>query len=263
MLVNIFIALGIAIGINILFFIFGFIFKNDVFTDITYASTFFVTSLIIMIMNGSYGVTSIIMFTLVTLWSIRLGTFLLIRVWKTKIDKRFDKMRNSFWKFGAFWLFQGFTVWLVNMPTIIYMINPGDSFNPISIIFIILALSFLLFETIADLQKYNWNKVNRGKFINRGLWKISRHPNYFGEYSFWLMLFGISILNNYDPINILGIIGPLYIATTLYKISGVPILEKVGFKLFGKDPKYIDYLNKTPCVIPFIGKKGYKQKWKY
>lgn len=261
MIQSLFIALGISIGLNFLFFIFAFWLKSDIFTDITYASTFLLTSLIVMIINKSYNPISYVLLILISLWSFRLGIYLMIRIWKNKVDHRFDNIRNSFWKFGAFWFLQAITVWLVNMATYISMALGYNGFNYYSIIFIILSIFFLIMETVSDIQKWNFTQKNPGKFIKTGLWKVSRHPNYFGEYNFWWMLFGFILIGDYQNLKLIGLIGPVYITFSLYFISGLPLTEKETFKLFGKDPEYIKYLNKTSTMIPWLGKKGYKDKW--
>ena len=261
MIASIFMVLEISIALNAFFFVLTFILKKNVFTDMTYALTFLVTTIIIMIINSSSKVSQYLVLSLVILWTLRLGTFLFIRIYKTTVDHRFDKIRNSFWKFGMFWFFQAIIVWIVNMPTYITIINPSHGFNNISIMFFLGTIFFLGFEMIADIQKYKFTHKNPHQFINTGLWKISRHPNYFGEMSFWIMLTTFVLINNFKYINLIALVEPLHIVFILYKISGVPILEKQGMKLFGKDSQYIIYLNKTPCVIPFIGKKGYKKSY--
>lgn len=261
-LINLSIAFGVSIGINVLFFAIAFPLKKDLFTDITYASTFLITTLIVMVILNSYGINQYLALALVGLWSIRLGTFLFIRIYKIKVDHRFDNIRNSFSKFLGFWLLQGLTVWVVNMPTYVVMLAQNTSFSWWSIIPFVLALCFLTWETVADLQKYLWNNKNKGQFINIGLWKVSRHPNYFGEYSFWIMMTIFALVSSYNDYYWFVLISPIFIMTMIYQISGVPLLEKSGLKQFGHDPNYLTYLNKTPCVIPFVGKKGYKTKWK-
>lgn len=262
MLLNIFLVLGISVGLNMIFFFFAWLIKSDVFTDITYSTTFLLTTLIILLIKQNYGIMSFILLGIICLWSIRLGSYLLIRIWKIKVDHRFDKMRNSFWKFGGFWLLQGFSVWIINMQSYLGIINDNNDFNFYSILFLVAAIIFLLIETISDLQKWNWINKQKGKFINRGLWKISRHPNYFGEVFFWWMISGLVLLNNHSWYNFIGFIGPLWITIIIYFISGVPILEKRSFKKYGNDKQYLLYLKNTATVIPFIGKKGLKSKWK-
>lgn len=262
MIENIFLALAISLGINLIFFIFAWFLKSDLFTDITYSMTFLITTIVMMIINKSYGVISIVMLALIGLWSIRLGSYLLIRIIKTKIDHRFDKMRNSFWKFGGFWLLQALTVWIVNMQVYIGLAINAEEFNYFSIIFIVLALGALCFETIADIQKWLFRNKNKGKFITKGLWKISRHPNYFGEISFWWMISGFAFVNIINPNIYIGIVAPIWITFTIYFLSGLPMLEKGSFKKHGNKLEYIEYTSKTPTLIPFIGKKGIKDSWK-
>jgi|GEM_PF-3021897 len=74
------------------------------------------------------------------------------------------------------------------------------------------------------------------------------------------MLFGFILLSDYNNLKLIGIIGPIYITISLYFVSGLPFIEREAFKLFGNNQEYIKYLNKTPTIIPYIGKKGYKEK---
>ena len=263
MILNVLIALGISVGLNMIFFLFTWLIKSDVFTDITYSLTFLLTTLIILLITQSYSLMSFVLLGCISLWSIRLGSYLLIRIWKIKIDHRFDKMRKSFFKFGGFWLLQALSVWIINMQTYLGIINDNNTFNYYSIIFLIFALIFLFVETIADWQKWNSIKNNQGQFINKGLWKISRHPNYFGELFFWWMISGLVLINNHTNYNYIGLIGPIWITTIIYFLSGVPILEKRSFKKYGHDKNYLKYLKNTPTLIPVIGKKGIKEKWKF
>lgn len=261
--INIFMALGISIGINLFFFLLAYFWKSDVFTDITYASTFLVLNIILFLIFKNYGLSQILTLVLVGLWAIRLGSYLLIRIIKTKVDHRFDKMRNSFWKFGAFWFFQGCIAWVVNMPAYFnYSFN--SKFSYFAFIPLLLAFFFLIFETIADLQKWFFvsKNKNKGQFFQKGLWSISRHPNYFGEYMFWWCFWVFCLVANYNHLAFIGVLGPFFITFILYKMSGLPLTEKETFKLFGKMPEYHLYLNKTATIIPWLGKKGIKKQWK-
>ena len=262
MLLNIFLVLGISLILNLIFFIIAWIIKSDIFTDITYSATFLLTTLIIFLIKKNYGVISIILLVLISLWSIRLGTYLFIRIKKIKIDHRFDNMRKHFWKFGGFWLLQAFSIWIINMQSYLGIINDNNQFNYLSIIFVFLAIIFLSIETIADLQKWNWIN-SKGTFINKGLWQISRHPNYFGEIGFWWMISGFVLINHNSWYNFIGLIGPIWITILIYFVSGIPMLEKNSFQKYKNNHAYIEYISKTPILMPFIGKKGMKNKWKY
>lgn len=262
----------IALGINLTLFVVTFIVKTDILTDITYCLSFIILSVIFVIWKQNFSPVQICLFVLYNFWALRLGSYLLMRIIITKVDHRFDKIRNSFWKLGMFWILQGLSVFLISIPTIFALsINASyfnSSFNYYLIIFISLAILFLLIETIADWQKFCFykNKTNSHLFINYGLWKDCRHPNYLGEIVFWYMMTGIFLcdlfiknLNNENLdylIHLLWLLSPMYINILLITISGVPLLEVNQWKKLHDNMKYQEYLKTTSCVVFYIGKKG-------
>lgn len=123
---EIFWALAISLGINILMFIPAFLFKTDKLTDMSYALTFVVVVWWELVKFGT-TLPSFIVVAMVTIWAARLGTYLLIRIHKMGRDKRFDEMRGDFLKFAGFWLLQGFTVWAVLIPSILFIANQNIS----------------------------------------------------------------------------------------------------------------------------------------
>ncbi|ATZ18614.1 hypothetical protein ESOMN_v1c02300 [Williamsoniiplasma somnilux] len=260
----------ISLGINLLFFAIAFTFKSDVFTDITYALTFIVCATTILIWKQNVSWIQILIYACVIIWALRLGTYLLTRILKTKVDHRFDKMRDSFVKFLAFWLLQATTVFFIILP-IAFMLSIKpiyfDTNNYFTIIFILIALGGLIFEAIADYQKSNFYKTKAvDDFMKTGLWKISRHPNYFGEMIFWWFLslgflFNI-IVKNYGTnsnvlIHLLWLLSPLYIQLLLLFVSGVPLLEIKSYKKLEANKLYSQYIQNTSVVVPWIGKKGH------
>ena len=98
---------------------------------------------------------------------------------------------------------------------------------------------------------FGFSSFFQGKFINTGLWSISRHPNYLGEILLWLGLYisSISMLKGWEHI---AVISPIYTIMTLVKLSGIPLLERAGMKRWGSDPQYLEYLQKTAALVPFI-----------
>lgn len=110
-----------------------------------------------------------------------------------------------------------------------------------------------LFEVIADHQKsrFKSNPDNAGKFINEGLWSLSRHPNYFGEILMWsgLYLSSTSVLKGWEHISV---ISPVLLSYLLTRVSGIPLLEKAGMKKWGDQPDYQEYIKNTAKLIPYI-----------
>lgn len=247
--------LGISLLINILVFFLAYYFKSDKFTDITYALTFVVLSLIIII-NNPVNLWKIILFLLIFLWAARLGTFLLIRISFFKSDKRFDGIRKSFSKLFAFFLLQAITVFVVLFPSLIFMSNEKVILGYTSILGAFVWLTGFIFEAISDKQKFEFIKIKKNKkdFIKKGLWKYSRHPNYFGEILIWIGIYLFTFPSLYSISSlyaILGLISPLYIYILLRYVSGIPILEKSADKKFKKNKDYKKYKESTPLLIPY------------
>ncbi len=240
-------ALIISIVIQLVLFIPAFIFKTDKLTDISYGLSF-IALILIFFMN--FSLSNILIAIMVILWGLRLSVFLFIRINKMKKDKRFDGVRDDFFKFLGFWLLQGLSVFLIMICTLLFLSSNSSSFNLIGIIIWALGLSI---EAIADLQKYNFNNnpKNKGKFISSGIWKYSRHPNYFGEILCWagIYIFAFPALSSIN--RIIALISPLFISILLLFVSGIPILERKANEKWGKDIKYIEYKNKTPILVPF------------
>ncbi len=266
----------ISFGINYFFFIFAWIFKSDVFTDITYALSFSALTIIFFAWKQNFHMNQILVFILMNLWALRLGTYLFIRIIKIKVDHRFDEMRNSFLKFGGFWTLQAFIVFLTSLPGIMFLnydanlLMNNNATNLASLILLV-SLFGLVFETIGDYQKnifYNNKAKNKesseGVFIQTGLWKISRHPNYFGESCVWygvaftmlatILISDVRLSENY--IYIVFLISPIFLNISLIYISGLKLLEQKEWSKLKDNVDYQNYIKNTSMIIPYIGKKG-------
>ncbi len=264
----------ISFGLNYFFFIFAWIFKSDVFTDLTYTLSFLLIMIIFLAWKQNFHINQILVFSLVSIWAIRLGTYLFTRIIKIKVDHRFDTMRNSFLKFGGFWTFQAFTVFITILPAAMFLTIDEAIFSNANTeffsLFLLITLFGLIFESIADYQKNIFfnnlsteDKKSRTKFIDFGLWKVCRHPNYFGEILFWygiIMCFVSSyLINENQLINYLVLfffISPLYLNISLIYLSGIKLLLEKEIIQYKDNEKYKNYLRKTSMLIPFIGKKG-------
>jgi steroid 5-alpha reductase family enzyme len=263
--------LGISLGINAIFFALAMALKTDVFTDITYSLTFIVLALTALIAGpgaggasvggnggflGAAGVIPLVTCALVVFWALRLGSYLFIRILKIKVDHRFDDRRDSFVRFGSFWLLQAVTVWIVISPAVVLMqfgeARPGAAAWTGWVLY---ALG-LVIEAVADWQKFRFKnrRENAGKFMSSGLWKYSRHPNYFGEILVWfgIALPGIVLFSGWQY---LLFVSPVFITLLLVKVSGIPLLEKNWESKWGDDPAYREYRERTSLLIPLPPKR--------
>jgi len=244
------IALLVSFVINLCMFIVAFWLQSDKLTDISYAATFATIALSRFITsdNSLYHIALTLM---ILLWSIRLGGFLLYRVIKNGKDSRFAGMRENFLKFGQFWLVQTVTVWLVMVPSV-FALDSTSTIGPRQVGAILLWLIGLVCESVADFQKFAFhnNTKNKNKWIATGIWKYSRHPNYFGEILIWVGIY-LYALASLSPIHALvGLISPVFIIILLLFVSGIPILEKSAEKRWGTLPAYREYKRQTSVLIP-------------
>lgn len=252
MVTTLLIALAISLALNIIFFSLAYRLKTDKFTDITYSLTFIAIALF-SLSQSSHNNIETIGVILVIIWGLRLGGFLLYRVIKKGKDKRFDGVREDFGRFAKFWVNQGLVAWVLMIPLVLAA-SKHSHFSYLSVLGIIIWGFGLVIESAADFQKYAFRLTpsNRNKWISSGVWKYSRHPNYFGEMLIWAGLY-VYVLQSLSLVSkIIGLISPVAIIVLLRYGSGVPILEKEADKKWGKDPDYVSYKKKTNLLIPFL-----------
>ncbi len=240
--------------IQIIVFIPSFIFKTEHYYDLTGGITFISTIIISYLVKSQvyqFDITSLLLVVFISLWALRLSSFLFFRVKRTGQDVRFIKIKQSFSWFLMTFTIQGLWVFMCLFPAIIVMSSNQNNFNSFTILGSILWVVGFLIEIIADHQKTQFNKTNKGSFISKGLWSLSRHPNYFGEFILWL---GITVISfpYLDGYQFIALISPLFVYLLLNKVSGVNLLENIAEKRWGDDKKYIEYKNRTPIFFPKI-----------
>jgi len=254
--------------------------KFDTITDIL-GSTNFVVIAVISFFGGPITWPKIVWNAIFCCSRLELGILLLVRVCKRKEDNRFDDIRGSCIKFFIFWTIQIIWAWGTSLP-IIYINwaegRPGlpasevarlstmpiqsgpnltDPLAIVSYVFMVLMLLSFILQMCADVDKYFFvaQRSNKLEFCNRGLWSVSRHPNYFFEISIWWCLFlGSMPLWPIYPWGMLCVISPLWTMFLLLALSGIPFTEGKLLKRYYDDPvygsKYHTYHQTTPPVIP-------------
>ena len=247
----------VAIVVNGLFFAYAATKKTDVVTDLSYSLSFALVSLFLLVFNRSAGLVALLPAVLTIIWAARLGSYLFTRINKTKVDHRFDGMRDVPLKFAKFWILQAIAVMLILLPVAASVAVPGI---PRAIgIFELLGLAMWLkgfyFEVVADAQKSAFKNAGKSGVITTGLWKYSRHPNYFGETLLWWGLF-VYIIPVMSGALWLTILGPVFITVLLLFVSGIPLLEQGADRKYGDDPAYQEYKRSTSLFIPWLPGKA-------
>jgi steroid 5-alpha reductase family enzyme len=241
----------IALGVNAVFFAVAAIRKTDVVTDLSYSLSFAVLALALPD-AGAHKPVQLVASLLVLLWAFRLGGYLFGRILRIKVDHRFDEMREKPLRFARFWLLQAISVAVIMLP-VSYLLGRENApgFGPWAIAGVAIWLVGLLIETISDAQKsaFKGTEKNRERFISSGLWKYSRHPNYFGEMLVWWGLFVYAVPFLHGAAFAVAA-GPAFLTLLLLFVSGIPLLEKSAAARYGNDPAYREYKRRTSILVP-------------
>jgi steroid 5-alpha reductase family enzyme len=191
---------------------------------------------------------------LVTAWGTRLALYLLWRNWGAGEDYRYAAMRRRWGdRFPAASLvvvfgLQAILMWIVSLPVQVAIAAPAPrALVVLDVVGTVLVVGGLACETIGDLQlaRFKRDPANRGRVLDRGLWRYTRHPNYFGDAVVWWGLFAFALTT---PAHAWTVVGPLVMTYLLTRLSGVPLLER---KLTRTRPAYADYVARTSGFVPW------------
>ncbi|XP_020869044.1 uncharacterized protein LOC9326327 isoform X2 [Arabidopsis lyrata subsp. lyrata] len=228
------------------------------------STNFVILAVLTLVLKGTWHYRQIVLTVLVVVWGLRLGLFLLMRILQWGEDRRFDEMRGNIGKLVVFWIFQAVWVWTVSLPvTFVNASNGGRLFQPADVIGWTMWVAGFLIEATADQQKLSFNKCpeNKGRWCDVGVWKYSRHPNYFGEMLLWWGIY-VASLPVLKGVEYLVIIGPVFLTLLLFFVSGIPLLEESADKKYGNLGAYRHYKKTTsPLILLPRGVYGYLPKW--
>ena len=249
-------AVLIAFTIQWIAFIPAYVFQTEKFYDLTGTLTYLSVTWYALYMSSdkftNLNGASIAIVLLISIWAIRLGSFLFSRIHKDGEDKRFRTIKPSATQFFMTWTLQGLWVSLCSMCALTAISSEsGVVVNAFYYLGIGLFVYGFYIEVKADNQKSKFRSVpeNREKFITTGLWAKSRHPNYFGEIVLWTAIAVIS-LPSLSGLQYITLISPIFTYVLLVHVSGVRMLEARGQKQWGHLEEYKAYQKSTPMLFP-------------
>ena len=191
--------------------------------------------------------------TLITLWGARLAAHIVRRNHGKGEDPRYQAMRHShgpaFWwhsLFSVFWL-QAALLWVVALPLLVAVrATQPAALTPVDGLGVLLFAVGFAFEVVGDyqLERFRTEPSNRGQVLDRGLWRYTRHPNYFGDATMW---WGMYAMAASTPGGWLTVLSPALMTWLLMRVSGVTLLED-GLK--ASKPGYRAYIARTPAFFP-------------
>lgn len=188
---------------------------------------------------------------LTSLWGCRLGIYLLWRNLGHGEDRRYRVMREhhgpAFWWRSWFTVFalQAVLLWWVGLPVQVAIQQGGDLFRPSDLLFLPLWCFGLFWESVSDWQlaRFQADPANAGRVLDRGLWRYSRHPNYFGDFCVWWALYGLA-----GPAGAWWtLLSPISMTLLLLFVSGVRLTEST---IQSRRPEYAEYQRRTNAFFP-------------
>lgn len=237
----------------IVLWIIGLIRKDVTLVDPFWGTGFTIIAGVTAAMKQSLEPGQLLIVALTSVWGIRLSLYLIWRHWGHTEDRRYAAMRyyygRPFWliSLGIVFLLQGLLMWIVAMP-IQFAISsstklPNFSLQIFGVMFWFVGM---VFESVGDLQlaRFTANPANSNRVMDRGLWRYTRHPNYFGDFCVWWGIYFVCASFG----NLWTIFSPILMSILLLRVSGVTLLEKT---ITSRRPGYADYQRRTSAFFPW------------
>ena len=242
---------ALAFAVNWAAFIPAAVKQTEHYYDLTGGITYITVTVVAVLLSGPLDLRSGIVAGMVLFWSIRLASFLYLRISRSGKDSRFDDIKNRPPRFFLAWTLQG--LWVLLTAACALAVITGGNREPLGVIgyvgIVVWAIGILI-EIVADRQKsaFRADPANKGDFIDTGLWAWSRHPNYFGEIVLWtgMAIIAIPVLEGWQWATL---ISPVFVAFLLTKVSGIPMLEKSADERWGGQEDYEAYKRNTPVLV--------------
>lgn len=245
------------VGLMTSLWIISLLLKDSSIVDIFWGAGFVLSAWVAFFSTlESLGPRDWLVVSLVTIWGLRLSIHILIRNWGKGEDFRYVKMREDngpqwWWKsYFKVFLFQGLLMWIIAAPlTAVQNPNTSDALVIFDGIAIALWLFGFYFEAFGDAQltRFKASPENKGKVLKTGVWRYSRHPNYFGDSAQWWAYYLLAVPAG----GWWTIFSPIIMTLLLVRVSGVALLEKTLTKT---KPGYEDYVKRTSAFIPWFPK---------
>ena len=225
--------------------------KNDVsIVDSLWSVMFLAAAGIYLAATGFLGTTSLVVVLMVAVWALRLSAYITWRNWGEAEDRRYQEIRARNQPgfhvkslYLVFWLQAGLA-WVISLPLLVTILSNAP-FDLIGYLGITVWLAGMFFETVGDWQlaRFKADPSNQGKVLDSGLWRYTRHPNYFGNALIWWGFFLLALSAG----GWWTIVSPLLMTFLLLKVSVVVLLEK---DISTRRPEYRAYIERTNAFFP-------------
>ena len=230
--------------------------KDNSIVDVAWGIGYILITITGLFLRETITLNQICVSIMVCLWGLRLGAHIFFRNRGKGEDFRYRKWREEWGKYVVIrsflqvFMLQGIFMLIIALPVIFSLSNSDIVYPWIPFVGVGVWLIGFIWESVADFQmtQFKKNSKNKGKILMAGLWRYSRHPNYFGEMLVW---WGIFILALSNPSAWWTILSPLIMTWLLISVSGVPMLEKK----YADNPEYQAYQERTSAFFPWSPKQ--------
>ena len=243
-------ALAVIISMGLITWLYSLYQRDVSIVDSLWSLMFLAASIVYVWQAPQTGLYTIVVFAMVAIWALRLSIHLTVRNWDEQEDRRYQEIRrNNEPHFGLKSLYiifglQGLLAWIISIP-LLFALFARSGFHWLDGIALGLWLIGFAFEAIADYQllTFKKNPDNKGRVLDAGLWRYTRHPNYFGEFCIWWGFFLLAIPAG----GWWTVYAPVLMSFLLLKVSGVVLMEK---DISTRRPEYQSYIDRTNAFFP-------------
>lgn len=228
--------------------------NNVTHVDSMWSLFFVVAAVTCSMLTQNMSLRAQIVLVLVSIWALRLCIYLTWRNWGPHEDHRYVQIRQNnephFWLKSVYIIFglQAVLAWVISL-SLFGAIDSGLALNTLDYLGAVLVIAGFIWEITGDwqLSRFKANSNNKGKVLSTGLWRFSRHPNYFGEFCIWWGLYLMALAAGAWW----TFISPALMTLLLLKVSGVSLLEST---IIERRPAYADYIKNTNALLPWLPK---------
>jgi len=230
--------------------------RNDVsIVDSLWSLMFLLVALVYAVMDGSSGPRELLILLLVAVWAMRLSVYITWRNHGQAEDYRYQEIRANnepgfrYKSFYIVFLLQAVLAWVISLP-LAAAISGQSAIGLLDYAGCVLIVVGVFFEAVGDMQlsRFKRDPDNAGKVLDKGLWRYTRHPNYFGNFTLWWGFYLVALSAGAWW----TVISPLLMTFLLLKVSGVALLEK---DISGRRPQYQQYIRRTNAFFPGMPRK--------
>jgi len=258
-------AAAVAAGAMVLLWLVSLLVRDASIVDIFWGPGFVLVAWSVFLWVGAHDLPDggearrWLLVSLVTVWGLRLGGYLAYRNLGKGEDYRYVTMREKagrrFWIVSLFKVFglQALFMWIVSLPAQAGQLpSTPDGLGPLAIAGAVVWAVGFFFETVGDAQlaRFKADPANKGKVMDHGLWRYTRHPNYFGDFAVWWGIFLVALEGHGTW---WSFVGPVLMSFLLLRVSGVAMLEKT---IANRRPGYEEYIRRTSAFFPRPPRRG-------